>query len=136
MLDSIIVSNHKISLEDAYFKINDHFEKIEEQISFFEESLNSIINTKPNQINFKINDGKKIRASLLLFSGGKEQNNADIIEAATTIEMLHYASLVHDDILDQEQERRGEAPMYKLLNLKESVLLGDYILVQSILNLP
>ena len=136
MLDNIIMSNHKISLEDIYLKINDQFQLIEEQIFFFEETLNSITNTNANNINFKINDGKKIRASLLLFSGGKDQVNEDIIEAASTIEMLHYASLVHDDILDQEQERRGEAPIYKLLNLKESVLLGDFILVQSILNLP
>jgi octaprenyl-diphosphate synthase len=58
--------------------------------------------------------------------------NGKIVEstyiAATCIELLHTASLVHDDVVDDAHERRGSLSINALWNSKIAVLLGDYLL--------
>jgi octaprenyl-diphosphate synthase len=58
--------------------------------------------------------------------------NGEIAEstyiAATCIELLHTASLVHDDVVDDAHERRGSLSINALWNSKIAVLLGDYLL--------
>jgi octaprenyl-diphosphate synthase len=58
--------------------------------------------------------------------------NGEIVEstyiAATCIELLHSASLVHDDVVDDAHERRGALSINALWNSKIAVLLGDYLL--------
>jgi octaprenyl-diphosphate synthase len=53
--------------------------------------------------------------------------------AATMIELLHTASLVHDDVVDDAQERRGVLSINALWNSKIAVLVGDYMLSQGLL---
>jgi octaprenyl-diphosphate synthase len=63
--------------------------------------------------------------------------NGDINEstyvAATFIELLHTASLVHDDVVDDAQERRGVLSVNALWNSKIAVLVGDYLLSSGLL---
>jgi octaprenyl-diphosphate synthase len=53
--------------------------------------------------------------------------------AATMIELLHTASLVHDDVVDDASERRGALSINALWNSKIAVLVGDYMLSQGLL---
>ena len=73
--------------------------------------------------------GKQMRP-LLVFLTAKL--NGVIVEstyiAATCIELLHTASLVHDDVVDDAHERRGSLSINALWNSKIAVLLGDYLL--------
>jgi octaprenyl-diphosphate synthase len=73
--------------------------------------------------------GKQMRP-LLVFLTAKL--NGEIVEstyiAATCIELLHSASLVHDDVVDDAHERRGSLSINALWNSKIAVLLGDYLL--------
>jgi octaprenyl-diphosphate synthase len=73
--------------------------------------------------------GKQMRP-LLVFLTAKL--NGEIREstyiAATCIELLHTASLVHDDVVDEAPERRGSLSINALWNSKIAVLLGDYLL--------
>ena len=73
--------------------------------------------------------GKQMRP-LLVFLTAKL--NGEIVEstyiAATCIELLHTASLVHDDAVDDAHERRGSLSINALWNSKIAVLLGDYLL--------
>jgi octaprenyl-diphosphate synthase len=73
--------------------------------------------------------GKQMRP-LLVFLTAKL--NGEIAEstyiAATCIELLHTASLVHDDVVDDAHERRGSLSINALWNSKIAVLLGDYLL--------
>jgi octaprenyl-diphosphate synthase len=73
--------------------------------------------------------GKQMRP-LLVFLTAKL--NGKIVEstyiAATCIELLHTASLVHDDVVDDAHERRGSLSINALWNSKIAVLLGDYLL--------
>jgi octaprenyl-diphosphate synthase len=53
--------------------------------------------------------------------------------AATLIELLHTASLVHDDVVDNANERRGALSINALWNSKIAVLVGDYMLTKGML---
>jgi len=78
--------------------------------------------------------GKQMRP-LLVFLCAKL--NGDIGEptyvAATLIELLHTASLVHDDVVDDASERRGVLSINALWNSKIAVLVGDYMLSKGLL---
>ena len=73
--------------------------------------------------------GKQMRPLLVLLSA---KLNGEIGEptyvAATLIELLHTASLVHDDVVDNASERRGALSINALWNSKIAVLVGDYML--------
>ena len=53
--------------------------------------------------------------------------------AAVGLELLHTASLVHDDVVDESGERRGQASVNATYNNKVAVLVGDYILSTALL---
>jgi octaprenyl-diphosphate synthase len=78
--------------------------------------------------------GKQMRPLLVFLSA---RLNGEICEAtfvaATLIELLHTASLVHDDVVDDAQERRGALSINALWNSKIAVLVGDYMLSKGLL---
>lgn len=80
------------------------------------------------------NKGKQIRPILVFLSSKLfgEINNKTF-EAATLIEMLHTATLVHDDIVDESYERRGTFSVNALWKSKKAVLIGDYILSRGMI---
>ncbi len=125
-----------LTLEEIYETIQSPMQQIEEDLNTFEDLLKSVTFSPAGTTNLQVNDGKKIRAALLLFSAGQLLDFEPAVKAGTAIEMLHFASLVHDDILDHESERRGEDPVYKQLTLKKALLMGDYIMAQALLSLP
>ena len=124
------------SLDKIYSPIQATLTKLEEQLHRFENNLSAITKSDTTPIIFNLSEGKKIRAALLLFSSGIASTSDAVIETATAVELIHFASLVHDDILDQESERRGEKPLYKQLSTKKSLLLGDYILTKALQDIP
>ncbi|MBN1126304.1 MAG: polyprenyl synthetase family protein [Sedimentisphaerales bacterium] len=73
--------------------------------------------------------GKMLRPALLLLSGQAMGTlTADHIELAAMIEMIHIASLLHDDVIDEADTRRG-APTANVLHGNEAaVLMGDFLL--------
>jgi len=59
--------------------------------------------------------------------------NESTYRAASLVELLHTATLVHDDVVDDAQERRGFFSVYALWKNKASVLVGDYLLAKGLL---
>jgi octaprenyl-diphosphate synthase len=78
--------------------------------------------------------GKQMRPLLVFLSS---KLNGEISEstyvAATFIELLHTASIVHDDVVDDSRERRGALSVNALWNSKIAVLVGDYMLSKGLL---
>jgi len=74
---------------------------------------------------FKSN-GKKIRAKLNLIASSKTKKN-NRIKLASVIELLHTATLVHDDVVDNSPTRRGIKSVNNLWTNSHGVLIGDYI---------
>jgi octaprenyl-diphosphate synthase len=80
-------------------------------------------------------NGKMMRPILMLliaknYGGVKKAT----IHSAVTIELLHTASLVHDDVVDESDERRGQSSINSLYDNKVAVLVGDYLLSTSLLH--
>ena len=72
-------------------------------------------------------DGKKIRARLNLISSSINRKNKNRIKLAAIIELLHTATLVHDDVVDDSSFRRGNESVNNIWSNAHGVLIGDYI---------
>lgn len=76
--------------------------------------------------------GKMLRPLFLLLSAqGGDADEEDLISVAASVELLHIASLAHDDVLDNASRRRGVATLYHRKGAKRAVLGGDYLLALS-----
>ena len=80
--------------------------------------------------------GKRMRPMLILLIARNYGKISPVTQhAAVGLELLHTASLVHDDVVDESGERRGQASVNALYDNKVSVLVGDYILSTALLNI-
>ena len=78
--------------------------------------------------------GKRMRPMLILLSAKNYGEVSDVTQnAALGLELLHTASLVHDDVVDESSERRGQPSVNASYNNKVAVLVGDYILSTALL---
>ena len=79
--------------------------------------------------------GKRMRPMLILLTAKNYGAISDVTQhAAVGLELLHTASLVHDDVVDESEERRGQASVNASYNNKVAVLVGDYILSTALLS--
>ncbi|HVS78896.1 MAG TPA: polyprenyl synthetase family protein [Candidatus Saccharimonadales bacterium] len=81
-----------------------------------------------------ISGGKRLRPILTIAStasAGQKIAN-DVIKAAAAVELLHTASLIHDDIIDGSDSRRGRATVVRREGLGTAVLAGDFLLAKAI----
>lgn len=77
--------------------------------------------------------GKMMRPILVLLTAKGQGNiNESTLMSAVTLELLHTASLVHDDVVDESSERRGQKSVNSVYDNKMAVLLGDYLLSESL----
>jgi len=75
--------------------------------------------------------GKMIRPGMVLLCGaGCGKITDEHIKVATVIEMIHHATLLHDDVMDDGRKRRGRPTVNSLFGNEAAVLLGDYMLSQ------
>lgn len=112
---------------------------VREELAFFEKEFKaSMKSTVPllNRITHYLtrHKGKQIRPLLVLLcaklNGGIEDKT---YRAASLIELLHTATLVHDDVVDDALERRGVFSVFALWKKKAAVLIGDYLLATGLL---
>lgn len=79
--------------------------------------------------------GKRMRPMLILLIAKAFGEVSDVTQnAAVGLELLHTASLVHDDVVDESCERRGQASVNATYDNKVAVLVGDYILSTALLH--
>lgn len=89
--------------------------------------------TKINDI-APITKGKKIRSTLLFLLAGMNgslSSSPYLSEIAASIEMFHLSSLVHDDVVDNSELRRGELTLHSNLGNNLSVMWGDYLFISA-----
>ena len=79
--------------------------------------------------------GKRMRPMLILLTARNYGVVSDVtLHGAVGLELLHTASLVHDDVVDESSERRGQASVNATYDNKVAVLVGDYILSTALLS--
>jgi len=113
------------------------YEPIQEDLVKVEDRLRSVCEvdfpwlSKLLEYSLK-NGGKRIRPALVLLAG--KFYNYDLsylLPMATAIEILHTATLVHDDAIDNSLVRRGRPTINKVWGEDKAILLGDYLLAKS-----
>lgn len=110
------------------------------EISLVEEKIKSALILKPTVLDdyfktFLFNGAKRLRPLFIFLISDLLNFEIDepTINLAAGIELLHSASLIHDDILDDGELRRGNPPIHIEKGIKTGVLAGDYLLSLSIL---
>ena len=112
-----------ISKELELFEV--HFrEAVKSRVALLDRIMQYIVRRK----------GKQLRPMFVLLSAklGGEINDASY-RAASLVELLHTATLVHDDVVDEANERRGFFSINALWKNKIAVLVGDYLLSKGLL---
>jgi octaprenyl-diphosphate synthase len=112
---------------------------VEKEISEFEthfrKSLNSEVPLLDTITNYIIRrKGKQIRPLFVFLTAKMIGNiNNSTFNAATLIELLHTASLIHDDVVDESYERRNHFSINAIWKTKIAVLVGDFFLSRGLL---
>ena len=112
-------------------------ERIALDLERVERALASSFNTGAEDFNDLIRPlseagGKRLRAQLcLLIANAGQSIETDRIKIAEAVEMLHLATLIHDDVLDQAEIRRGEDTIHKHKGNKVAILSGDYLFAKA-----
>lgn len=84
-------------------------------------------------VHIRKRQGKMMRPIIIMLVTRLLGEVSDVtLHAAVSLELLHTASLVHDDVVDDSGQRRGQASVNALFNNKVAVLSGDYILANSL----
>ncbi len=110
--------------------------ELEEFKRLFEASLsgsNPLLNSALAHIRQK--NGKMMRPVLvMLVARLLGRCRPETLYASVSLELLHTASLVHDDVVDESSERRGQSSVNAMFNNKVAVLVGDYLLATSLVH--
>ena len=122
----------KNQINDSYFQLRD---SVEEKLVLTEEKIKSKLASDVELVQ-KMTEyhietgGKRLRALLTLGAAklcGYSKGSRDI-NLAACVELIHSATLMHDDVIDEGIVRRGKATLNKVWDNQSSVLIGDYLL--------
>jgi len=118
-------------------ELSEIFAPVENDLVKVKEALHSISKVDFSHlaelVNYSLkNTGKMIRPALTLLAGKFYNYNLDLLlNMATSVEVMHTATLVHDDAIDHSAMRRGRATVYRLWGDEQAVLLGDYLFAEA-----
>ena len=109
---------------------------LDDFIALFESALNHSDGMLSSALShIRQRGGKRMRPMLTLLLAKNYGQISNVTQhSAVGLELLHTASLVHDDVVDESAERRGQASVNASYNNKVAVLVGDYILSTSLLH--
>lgn len=118
-------------MSSLYKEIRGDLDRVEDRLDSWSRSSNPLTAEISRYVLRK--KGKRLRPALVLltsrlFSPGSEES----VFLASLVELLHTASLIHDDIVDNAGVRRGKASVHAKWGPNITVLLGDYLYIKSI----
>ena len=111
--------------------VNEDLNKVEKFLQNFVQTDNEILQNVSIFINNKSKRIRSIFCLLYLKALNKEINN-NIINLILATELIHNASLLHDDVIDESEYRRGHNTLFSIYGSKISILCGDYILSEAV----
>lgn len=111
--------------------------ELQRYVAIFQEAMNSdneLLASALAHITRRL--GKMMRPTLVLLSARVAGRiGDDVLHAAAGLEMLHTASLVHDDVVDESAMRRGQRSVNAIFDNKAAVLVGDFITSKALTEL-
>ena len=122
----------KKSANSAYLELKNLLgDKLQKVENLIQEKLRSEVNLIQKMSNHHLRSGgKRLRALLTLESAkltGYKEDNRDI-NLAACVELIHSATLLHDDVIDESELRRGVKTTNSVWGNQSSILVGDYLL--------
>ena len=129
-MGSVIQLKNKIN--NSYFQLKN---SVEDRLMLVEEKIKSKLDSNVDLVQKMTNyhldtGGKRLRALLTLGSAklcGYAKGTRDI-NLAACVELIHSATLMHDDVIDNSKIRRGKQTLNKIWGNHSSILVGDYLL--------
>jgi octaprenyl-diphosphate synthase len=112
-------------------KKEEFLNKVKEQISLWVDSLNDKYVSETFQT---IQTGKMVRSRLMHLIGGEEFEN-EMVKLSAIVEIIHLASLLHDDVIDDSETRRGVPSVNATEGSKVSIMLGDILYSKAFVEL-
>lgn len=112
-------------------------DSINRDLSQVEDSLKSIGEVQDNHLSELLGyslgiGGKRVRPILTLLSGKFYRNDLGyLIPMATSVELLHTATLIHDDIIDKSVIRHGRPTVNDIWGENKAIILGDYLFAKA-----
>jgi geranylgeranyl pyrophosphate synthase len=116
----------------------DPFDCVADELQLVEENLTRSIRSAEKTLtdiaaHLICGGGKRIRPMITLLAfkafGGKKVE--DIVDIATALELIHTATLLHDDIIDGAETRRGKESAFKKFGLKATLVTGDFLFIKA-----
>ncbi len=134
-----IENKNKIDLRNIYEPISTELSNVEIELK---NQINDIVgqftmaSTKQVIEHFFRTPGKLLRPALVLLSAKsvtnhKSLNTNHLVQLATAVELIHNASLIHDDIIDEATVRRGQSSINNKFGNKIAVLAGDILYARA-----
>ena len=108
---------------------------VEEKLILVEEKIKSKLSSKVNLVDEMTSyhlrtGGKRLRALLTLGSARicEYSKGSRDVNLAACVELIHAATLMHDDVIDKSEIRRGKKTLNSIWGNQSSILVGDYLL--------
>jgi heptaprenyl diphosphate synthase len=121
-------------------KINwENYPEIQDELLFVEDLIKNNLKSRNNlltKISNEIIDsgGKRLRPALVIISAKfGDYDNLRVRSMASAIEILHTATLVHDDVIDKSKIRRGKHTVSEKYGIDMAVYVGDFLFTKSVL---
>jgi len=116
----------------------DPFSCVTDELQLVEENLVRAVHSREQDLtnisgHLIQGGGKRVRpmVTLLAYFAFGGQRIHDIVDIATAIELIHTATLLHDDIIDGADTRRGKVSAYKKFGLKSTLVAGDFLFIKA-----
>ncbi len=122
-----------LNMEEVWDFYRENLLRVEDKINKTLTSSVGLINDLAHYI-FE-SGGKRFRPLLMTIAcrvGGKEDHGDADILLATSVEFIHTATLLHDDVIDQAEIRRGKKSAHMLWGNQANILVGDYLYIQAV----
>ncbi|KOR13628.1 heptaprenyl diphosphate synthase [Staphylococcus carnosus] len=115
--------------------INREIKKIEKELKNTIKSSNPIL--EEASLHLLSSGGKRVRPSFVVLSSeyGVNPRNEDTYKIAVSLELIHMATLVHDDVIDRSDKRRGRLTISKKWDQETAILTGNYLLALALNNI-
>ena len=112
------------------------YQSVQQDLAKVESQINSVTEVDfpglAELLSYILSGGKEIRPVLTLLSGKFYHYNLDLLlPMATAVELMHTATLVHDDAIDNSLVRRGRPTINSIWGEDRAVLLGDYLFAKA-----
>lgn len=116
-----------------FFEVHEMKEQLGDVEAYLEDTVGHLPSpTRERALNILRAGGKRVRPAFAIMTASMFGKEKEIIPLAAALEMIHMASLIHDDVVDQADTRRGKGTINALYGDGYAVYVGDYVLTRAI----